>query len=164
MVFPPLSFGFIKLIGHFLVPATRTFPYSSGPGGGQDKELGEKKGCGACRKERPSSPLCAVPSLPFVVQLPTAACPGLHSMASSWARPAPSPEAPSTLAATLATAWWDTVWPFVPGIPRATTCGARPFLSVKVRSRWDEGNRWFGSYSHLGFVPGLITLKCGFSH
>lgn len=58
-------------------------------------------------------------------------------MASFWARPAPSPEAPSTLAAMPATAWWDTAWPFVPGIPRDTTCGVRPFLSVKVRNRWE---------------------------
>lgn len=164
MFFPLPSFGFIKLIGHFSISTTQTFPNCSGPGGSQDKELVEKKGCGVCRKECLSSQLCVVPSLHLVVQLPTAACPGLHSMASFWARPAPSLEAPSTLSAMLATAWWDTAWPFVPGTPRATTCGARPFLSVKVRSRWDGGNRFLGSYSHLGFVPGPVTLKRGFSH
>ena len=85
-------------------------------------------------------------------------------MASFWARPAPSPEAPSTLAAMPATAWWDTAWPFVPGTPRATTCGVRPFLSVKVRSWWGRGDGGLGSYPQLGLVPAPVTSKCGITH
>lgn len=83
-----------------------------------------------------------VPRNPSCVQPLTAACLGLHSTASSWARPALSPEAPSTLAATLATAWWDRAWPFAPGTPRATTCGVKPSPSAKVRSRQNAGVGW----------------------
>lgn len=57
------------------------------------------------------------------------------------------------MAATPATAWWDTAWPFVPGTPRATTCGVRPFLSVKVRSSWKGGDRWLGSPRGDAWAP-----------
>ena len=118
----------------------------------------------AWRRATSVFPLHTVPDPHLAMQLPTAACPGLPSMASFWARPAPSPEAPSTLAAMPATAWWDTAWPFVPGTPRATTCGVRPFLSVKVRSWWERGDWVLGSYPQLGLVPGPITSKCGITH
>lgn len=140
VVFSFLFFGFAKLIGCVSISTTQTFLNSSGPGGGKDKKNGGRREGRACMKDHICLPTCVwFPEPHLVIQLPTAACPGLHSMASFWARPAPSPEAPSTLAATRATAWWDTAWPFVPGTPRATSCGARPFLSVKVRSRWEGG-------------------------
>lgn len=160
-----LFFGFTTLTSHFSVSTAQTSLNSSGPGSDRDKEMGEEGDGGVCRKEHIRLPACVwSPEPHLVVQLPTAACPGLRSMASFWASPAPSPEAPSTLAATPATAWWDTAWPFVPGTPRATTCGARPFLSVKVRSTWKGGDRWLGSCSPLGLVPGPITSKCGGPH
>ena len=167
LAFPSLflSFPFFSLAFLNWLLFSINFLTSSGPGSGEDREReGEARGRGL-REGLPLSSHCVwSPDPHLVVQLPTAACPGLHSTASFWARPAPSLEAPSTSAATPATGWWDTAWPFAPGTPRATTCGARPFLSVKVRSRWERGDRWLGSYPQLGLVPGPITSKCGLPH
>lgn len=157
------SLAFPKRIGCFSVSTAQTFLTRSGPGGDDDRaRLGEARGGGLGGGPRLSSHCTWSPDPHLVVQLPTAACPGLHSMATSWARPPPSPEAPSTLAATRATAWWDTAWPSVPGTPRATTCGARPFLSVKVRSGRRRGDRCLGSYAQFMLVQRPVTSKCGF--
>lgn len=92
-------------------------------------------------------------------QLPTAACLRLHSTASSWARQPPSRAAPSTLAVIQATVWWDTAWPSVPDTLKATTCGVRPFLSVKVSSRGYSSSGG-SAPSHLRLVSGAVGTTC----